>query len=360
MSDKNKFDSILTAKVITSLDKKFIRDLCLYHFLVAYSYQNTESDKNYASVVVSIKIAKKMFNKYINSLKDDYIKENNNPISYTLFLDKWKNENSKLALIVDDNFYALIGCKLIDILIHTDILSMTLVRSGDKEHPYQALQVKDKTLMSTRNRQAVINLPLKLPMICRPKDYGHNVLGGYLLNDDKFSEKLVIDKKAYKVRSVLSANNKIYCLVNNISSTPFNINQHLLDYICNEGVKHNLLIDPYTKHKFADLEKLTKYQKGVLASYNSKVVLQETILGIAEFYCKFSKIYFPIIIDQRDRIYCTPSYLNYQSKELPKALILFADAGIVHRNNMDSVIYIWRRIVLTVMVLLLKHLLKLN
>ena len=117
LSGKNKFDSILTAKVITSLDKKFIHNLCLYHFLVVYSYQNTESDKNYASVVVSIKIAKKMFNKYINNLKHDYIQESKNPISYTLFFDKWKFDNPKIALILeDDNFYALMGCKLIDIL----------------------------------------------------------------------------------------------------------------------------------------------------------------------------------------------------------------------------------------------------
>lgn len=127
-------------------------------------------------------------------------------------------------------------------------------------------------------------------------------------------------------------------MVNNISSTPFKINQDLLDYICNEGLKHNLLIDPYAKHKFSDLEKLSKYQKGVLASHNSKVVLQESILGIAEFYRKFSKIYFPLRIDQRGRIYCS-NYFNYQSNELSKALILFADAGVVHRNKMDSNIY---------------------
>ena len=216
---------------------------------------------------------------------------------------------------------------------------MSLVRSVDKDYPYQALQVKDKTLMSTGTRQAVINLPLKLPMICPAKHYGNNVLGGYILNDDKFSEKLVIDKKAYKVKSELSTDNKIYTLVNNISSTPFKINKDLLDYICTKGFKHNLLIDPYAKHKFSDLEKLTKHQKGVLASHNSKVVLQESILGIAEFYRKFSTIYFPIRIDQRGRIYCTPSYLNYQSNELSKALILFADAGVVHRNKMHSIIY---------------------
>lgn len=95
-----------------------------------------------------------MYNKYINNLKDHFFNKSKNPISYTLFLDKWKNENSKLALIAeDDNFYAHMGCKVIDILLHSDILSMTLVRSVDKKHPYQALQVKDKTLMTPKSRK---------------------------------------------------------------------------------------------------------------------------------------------------------------------------------------------------------------
>ena len=42
--------------------------------------------------------------------------------------------------------------------------------------------------MSIKTKQSVINLPVKLPMICPPKSYEHNKLGGYLLNDEKFSE----------------------------------------------------------------------------------------------------------------------------------------------------------------------------
>lgn len=99
-------------------------------------------------------------------------------------------------------------------------------------------------------------------------------------------------------------------MVNNISKTPFKINQFLLDYINNKGLKHNLLIDCNAKHKYDDMEKRTKYQKSQLASHNSKVILQETILGIADFYRNFSKIYFPIRLDQTGRLYCIPSYLN--------------------------------------------------
>lgn len=59
LSDKNKFDSNLTAKIITSVGINFIYSICLCHFLIVYTYQNTESDNNYSSLVVSIKIGKR-------------------------------------------------------------------------------------------------------------------------------------------------------------------------------------------------------------------------------------------------------------------------------------------------------------
>ena len=79
-------------------------------------------------------------------------------------------------------------------------------------------------------------------------------------------------------------------MVNSISSTFFLINTTLLDYINGDGVKHNLLVDPHLIHKFSDLKKRTKYQKRVLASYNSKIILQETILDIVELYNRFNYI----------------------------------------------------------------------
>ena len=118
-------------------------------------------------------------------------------------------------------------------------------------------------------------------------------------------------------------------MVNKLASTPFKINQTLLDYITGEESKHNLLTDVYTEHKFANLEKRSKYQQSVFASHNSKVVLQETILGLADYYRKFSKIYFPVRLDKRGRLYCSSNYLNYQSNELSKALLLFAYPGTI-------------------------------
>lgn len=63
---------------------------------------------------------------------------------------------------------------------------------------------------------------------------------------------MFVEKKAYALTSELSENNKIYRMENKLASTPFKLNQTLLDYITGEGSKHNLLIDVDTEHKFAD------------------------------------------------------------------------------------------------------------
>lgn len=339
----DKLKEIFMAKIITSVQENFMLNLCYNHILLIYTFHHSENDKHYLSVPVSITIGKRMVSKYINNLKEQYIKENGT-ITYRLFLDKWKHENREFAWCIgDDNVYAPLGCKILEILTSSDIVSNVLMKSSnrDKQHRHYVLEIKDKHLMSKKTRHSVVNLPLKLPMICPPKPYQENALGGYLLNDDRFADELFIAKKAYALTSELAMDNKIiFNMINNISKTPYKINIPLLDYINNEGAKHNFLIDPRVKHKFADLENKTKYQQSQLASYNSKVILQETILGIANFYSKFSKIYFPLRLDQRGRLYCSPSYLNYQANELSKALLLFAEPGIIKRNNTTSINYL--------------------
>ena len=127
-------------------------------------------------------------------------------------------------------------------------------------------------------------------------------------------------------------------MVNNISSTPYKINTELLDYILTN--KHGLLIDPSKPSIYENIEKRNKYQQAKYSSHISKLNLQETILGIAEFYRSFSQIYFPVRMDERGRIYSSTTYLNYQSSELAKALLLFANPGIITKRNLNIVKYL--------------------
>jgi len=59
-----KADYTFIATIISSFDQSYIRNLCIYYFLLVYTYQDSENDKNYAAVPVSINIGKKMFRNY--------------------------------------------------------------------------------------------------------------------------------------------------------------------------------------------------------------------------------------------------------------------------------------------------------
>ena len=149
-----------------------------------------------------------------------------------------------------------------------------------KQYHLQVVDDEHKSLTIDK-KHAIFNMPTKLPMITRPKLYSKETRGGYLLNDVKFVENLFIPKKAYSLNYELSNESKIYDIINKISCAPFKINTELLDYISKYGIEQDLLMDPNKVHKYADIEKKTKYQKSEYGSYNSKMILQETILGIA-------------------------------------------------------------------------------
>lgn len=152
------------------------------------------------------------------------------------------------------------------------MIKLLLIKPTYKERLY-ILEVADKGLLDKREKQPIINMPTKLPMVPVPKPYSKDALAGYLLNDEKFTDELFVNKHAYGIRSELSEKNKIYDMLNNISSTPFKINKPLLDYITTNGIKHGLLTDPTVKHKYADLDKRTKPQQKSFAAHNSKLIL---------------------------------------------------------------------------------------
>ena len=320
------------------MDKTFFLNLCLVHFLLVYTYQNSDNDKNYNLLGVSINIGNKILNKYFNVLRQEYIEKSSNEISYLEWVEKWKLENTEYNDILDDSLRSALGCKVIDILCYSEMLKKVLTVISAKQKQYVLEIVESKILVN--NKRNIINLPTKLPMIVPPKPYSKNVLGGYLLNNEKFSEPLFIEKKGYGINSELSDNNKIYDMINQINSTPFKINTVLLDYIMNNWERHNLLFDPKVKHKFEDIEKRTKYQNGVYNSHISKIILQETILGIAQFFSNFNEIYFPVRLDQRGRLYCSPNFMNYQANELSKALLIFSKPGIIKKDDMDGITYL--------------------
>ena len=338
--NKKKVTAVFTYDILNKVDKYFIIGVCIHHFLTTLTHQDTENDSNYTNLLgVSVKIGKKLVQKYIFELSKNVVDVNNVKVSYSSFLNTWKSSNNTYAGLLDkdDTFHSNLGCKLIEILQFSEMLKTSLVRTGhDQQH--QELVMYDDNLKSQVRSHKIYAIPAKLPMIVKPKPYSINVSGGYLLNDIEHNEELIIDNKTFKYQALYTKD--ICVMVNNISGTAFKVNSAMYDFITDPiNEKHNLLLDSSVEHEYAHVKR-TRSQKRAYKSYNSKLILQETILERANFFKNFNEIYFPVRLDNRGRLYCTAGFFNYQSTELSKALIQFAKPGIILKTNYESRMYL--------------------
>lgn len=131
----------------------------------------------------------------------------------------------------------------------------------------------------------------------------------------------------------------LFKCVNALQSTPFIINQRVLDTMVSimenhgglgglprtdETPKIPNLIDPTPEELEAHKKRLVAYYKHERARV-SKVLRTNISLGCAKKYSKYEKIYFPWNLDYRGRIYPMCPALNPQGDDTQKALLLFAD-----------------------------------
>ena len=76
-------------------------------------------------------------------------------------------------------------------------------------------------------------------MIVKPKIFKRvkteqgtkEVLGGYLLNDEKFIKPLMIPKFHFGTPTIIKEENLVYDLVNNINSVSYKVNNDVLDFL---------------------------------------------------------------------------------------------------------------------------------
>lgn len=131
----------------------------------------------------------------------------------------------------------------------------------------------------------------------------------------------------------------LFKCVNALQSTPFTINQRVLDTMVSimenhgglgglprtdETPKVPNLIDPTPEELEAHKKRLVAYYKHERARV-SKVLRTNTSLGCAKKYSVYEKIYFPWNLDYRGRIYPMCPALNPQGDDTQKALLLFAE-----------------------------------
>lgn len=321
-------------EIISIVDDSFLLNLCLLHFLMIVTYQDSEDDKKTKDINVFIEMGNKVMRKYALTLKNK--DENYKGMKYKLWIaDMSKNKPEIVQKLNDTNCMRDIGSTLVDLLIKSGMIVNKVM--GVYKDQYSSLRATEN--FSTNQQRTIVDFSVKLPMIVEPKPFNSEDLGGYLLNGVSYVEELIIHKETVKENSIVEDKNIIYQMVNDISRVPFKINIDLLEFITKNN-KHNLLMDTNMLPPYADMEKRTKYQESKYRSHLSKFILQENILAIVQFLKDYPKFYFPIKMDTRGRIYCNTTYFNYQSSELAKALLLFAEPGIINKKNLDDVKYL--------------------
>ena len=61
------------------------------------------------------------------------------------------------------------------------------------------------------------------------------------------------------------------------------------------------------------------------------------ILGLALLYKNIPEFYIHVRIDNRGRVYCMVDYLNYQSIELAKSLLLFSKGEKIYKSDTEAI-----------------------
>lgn len=174
-------------------------------------------------------------------------------------------------------------------------------------------------------------------MIAKPKPYANNMLGGYLSNDIYEKDPLIIDKVAYRDKSKINLDT-VYNVVNRLAQTGFKINLELLEFLGDyeRAVDLGLLIGDSNVEFDKNDHKYATKDKRVL---RSKINLQRNVLELADVF-KNHTLYFPVRLDNRGRLYCSSHYLNYQSSELSKSLLLFSEPGQIKLGYKNTDYYL--------------------
>ncbi len=336
---KKGFLDILVSKILNEVDSKDIIPLIFTLYLRIISFvdihTDDEDDIEYGIYSYSTNVFKtlglQVTNLFYRELYFKYkstVKDENNLKGYKDWFNSLDKETSFYHK--NDALYVSLGSKLIEILSSVDLLYIN-VRYKGKEKNQSFVDIPDR-IKVLLDKKTIYSTPPKLPMIVPPKPYSEKSNGGYLLNDDYYNEDLIIEKWSFSKQSQIKTTNVIYSMVNQISSTGYRINIPLLEFLELKGEKYNILIPDDFDKDFNSLEKKTKYYINKHKAKISKLTIQENILAIANLFMQRT-IYFPIRLDLRGRIYCQPSYFNYQSTDLAKSLLLFDRAGIIKRND---------------------------
>jgi DNA-directed RNA polymerase len=248
-----------------------------------------------------------------------------------------------VMIYLDSTNLFYFGSQLIYLLMGANLVEIKIINT-DKKEKYNIL-VPGKFIYDKIGKFILLSIPNKIPMVVKPKKFIREIingkvtdkLGGYLLNDVHYTSGIIIENRELKTPSLIEINNKIYDMVNNMSAVGYKINISVLDFVLEFGLDYNLVIDPNYIHPLSLKSKLTILERRELESFQSQQQLEMNILGLALIFRNVPEFFIPVRIDNRGRLYCISDYLNYQSIELAKALLLFSKEDKISVKNIEAI-----------------------
>lgn len=342
--------------IVSELGSKKISSMLIEYFMFLLSRETIKINEVYTPGIPTTEaynlFGRKLIERYIHSKYVKHLEHLKKLKSEPITLSQFKGLNAEeFKDIYEDNFYARFAGNFVWSLHTVDLIHQELdYKVGTVYETEWYIRInKDIRKSFIRDNYKVFYLPLKLPMICEPKDYiykpdsDENKLGGYLLNDIKYTDYIVKEKIGYGIPTILKEDNSIVDLINGLSKTPFKINQDVLDFVYTYGVEKGIVID-FSKEDYKSFianpyKKMAKRERKKYTSIFSKIIMEKNILSIADTYSKMDAIYFPIRMDNRTRIYCETNYFDYQKSDLAKGLILFSKPGSIFKHDINVINY---------------------
>lgn len=251
-----------------------------------------------------------------------------------------------------------LGMQMLAILVETtDFFVFSEDVKDNKTQPLQLLPTDIFLKAVSKAEDKSISLAIKyVPTIIPPKPWTSFWDGGYYgaLSQHSTLMRYIPYARSSQTRKLYTARlneldlSSLYSAVNAIQATAYKINRSVLEVIKHylnvgggvaglaetkpleqlprfphdyEDIKENeLLLKQFKAHKKKMVEVIHKENQR-----KGKALRAVMILKVAEDFAKYDKIWFPMNIDFRGRVYPIPTGLNPQGDDMTKALLQYAD-----------------------------------
>jgi DNA-directed RNA polymerase len=203
--------------------------------------------------------------------------------------------------------------------------------------------------ISKRNNFNDLLNPEYLPCVMKPKEWTGVEGGAYWTSEMPPLDLVKQKNKRFKQELENFQMPEVYNAVNTMQNTPFKINTFVLDVMNHAwdnghdwgGMPSSYLKDlpnkPHDIDTNAESRKEYKKQASIIHTENnrtkSKRILFSKILHAGQKFREYEKIYYPLQMDFRGRVYCVPAFLNYQSIGGAKALLEFSTGKPITTAN---------------------------